>query len=254
VTSDDLVEEPEPVRPGLSLVVLGCDGSWAGPGGAGSGYLVTSGATTLMMDAGPGTFANLQRRIDPASIDAVLLSHHHPDHWTDLHALSVHAHYALGRRGIPVYAPSGLIERAGQVDPEAIDWHQVTDGDTVRIGEVVCSFHRTDHAFETLAVRIEGGGRVLGYSADTGPGFSMAELGTDLDLLLTEATYTFDHEGTADHMSGRQAGAQARSADVARLVVTHRWPTIDPVTLLGEVEDAFGKPVEQAAIGKEFIL
>jgi ribonuclease BN (tRNA processing enzyme) len=82
----------------------------------------------------------------------------------------------------------------------------------------------------------------------------LAELGTDLDLLLTEATYTFDHEGTADHMSGRQAGAQARRADVARLVITHRWPTIDPATLLGEVEEAFGRPAEQAAIGKEFTL
>ncbi len=251
---DERIGEPGPSGSGLSLVVLGCDGSWAGPGGAGSGYLVMSGATTLMMDAGPGTFANLQGRIDPASIDAVILSHHHPDHWTDLHALSVHAEYALGRQGIPAYAPAGLIERAGQVDSEAIDWHEVTDGDALRIGDVVCSFHRTDHAFETLAVRIEGGGRVLGYSADTGPGFSLAELGTDLDLLLTEATYTFDHEGTADHMSGRQAGAQARRADVARLVITHRWPTIDPTTLLGEVEEAFGRPAEQAAIGKEFTL
>jgi ribonuclease BN (tRNA processing enzyme) len=254
VSQDEVVGKSEPAREGLSLIVLGCDGSWVGPGGAGSGYLVISGATALMLDAGPGTFANLQRHVDPASIDAVVLSHHHPDHWTDLHALSVHAHYALGRRGIPVYAPAGLIERAGMVDSEAIEWHEVTNGDTVRIGEVLCSLHRTDHTFETLAVRMEGGGRTLGYSADTGPGFSLAELGTDLDLLLTEATYTFEHEGTADHMSGRQAGAQARQAGVARLVVTHRWPTIDPATLVGEVEVAFGRPVEQAAIGKEFIL
>ncbi len=130
----------------------------------------------------------------------------------------------------------------------------MTDGDTARIGSVVCTFHRTDHALETLAIRFEGGGRALGYSADTGPGFSSVELGADLDLLLSEATYTFEYEGTADHMSGRQAGAQARRAGVARLVITHRWPTIDAATLGREVEAAFGQPVEQAAIGKEFIL
>lgn len=207
-----------------------------------------------MLDAGPGTFANLQCHVDPASIDAIVLSHHHPDHWTDLYAMSVHARFALGRRGIPVYAPSGVIERAGQAIAESLDWHEVTDGDTVQIGRFTCTFHRTDHSFETLAVRIEGGGRTLGYSADTGPGFSLTRLGTDLDLLLTEATYTFEHEGTADHMSGRQAGAQARRAGAARLVVTHRWPTIDPGSLLAEVEGAFGRPAEQAAIGKEFSL
>ena len=104
----------------------------------------------------------------------------------------------------------------------------MTDGDAVTIGALACSFRRTEHTFETLAVRVDGGGRTLGYSADTGPGFSLAELGTGLDLVLAEATYTFEHEGTADHMSGRQAGAQARRAGAKRLVVTHRWPTIDP--------------------------
>ncbi len=254
MSPDEVTTGPEVSRSGLSLIVLGCDGSWAGPGGAGSGYLVESGATTLLVDAGPGTFSNLQQRVDPASVDAVILSHHHPDHWTDLHPLSTHARFALGRRGIPVYAPAGLAERAGLADSVELDWHEVTDGDTARIGALACSFHRTEHSFETLAVRFEGGGRALGYSADTGPGFSLSELGTDLDLLLSEATYTLEHEGTADHMSGRQAGAQARRAAAGRLVVTHRWPTIDPAALVSEAEAAFGRSVEQAVIGKEFML
>ena len=57
--------------------------------------------------------------------------------------------------------------------------------------------------------RIDGGGRTLGYSADTGPGWSLAELGTGLDLVLCEATYTVDHEGTAaphERTPGRRAG------------------------------------------------
>ncbi len=86
----------------------------------------------------------------------------------------------------------------------------MTDGASVDIGALTCSFHRTDHEVETLAVRIDGGGRALGYSADTGPGWSLAELGIGLDLVLSEATYTVEHEGTAGHMSGRQAGEQAK--------------------------------------------
>jgi ribonuclease BN (tRNA processing enzyme) len=238
----------------LSLTVLGCDGSWTGPGGAGSGYLVRSGATNLWMDAGPGTFARLQEHIDPASIDAVFISHHHPDHWTDLHALVIHARYALGREGIPIYAAAGLGKHTDLLQSRECEWFPLTDGDKAHIGELDLSFHRTDHTFETLAARIGVGSRALGYSADTGPGWTLAELGTGLGLVLCEATYTFEHEGTAGHMSGRQAGAQARDAGVRRLVITHRWPTIDAAAVATEAARAFGGPVEQAEIGKEYVL
>jgi len=247
-------EADPPVEPGLSLRVLGCDGSWTGPDGAGSGYLVTSGGTNLLVDAGPGTFARLQRHLDPGSIDAVFISHHHPDHWTDLYPLATHAQFALNRLGIPVLAPAGFGERAGVRGLPALDWRVVGDGGAAHFGDLDLTFHRTDHSFETLAVRIDGGSRALGYSADTGPAWSLAELGAGLDLVLCEATYTSEHEGTAGHMSGRQAGSQARAAGARRLVITHRWPTVDAAAVASEAEMSFGGPVEQAAIGREFVL
>ena len=103
---------------------------------------------------------------------------------------------------------------------------------------------------ETLAVRIDGAGRRLGYSADSGPGWSLAELGIGLDLVLCEATYTVEHEGTADHMSGRQAGEQALRAGARRLVVTHRWPTMAASTVAAEAEAAFGGPGGTSSDGK----
>ena len=41
-------------------------------------------------------------------------------------------------------------------------------------------------------------------------------------------------------MSGRQAGEQARRADAGRLVITHRWPTIDPVRWSGRRRQYWG--------------
>jgi ribonuclease BN (tRNA processing enzyme) len=249
---------PDPGSPGgpsrLTLRVLGCDGSWTGPGGAGSGYLVSSGGTHLLVDLGPGTFANLQSTLDPARVGAVVITHRHPDHWTDLYSLVTHARFALHRESLPVYAPSGLAERTGLTGSPVLDWHGVADGDDARVGALSLSFHRTDHAVETLAVRIDGGGRTLGYSADTGPRWSLAELGTGLDLVLCEASYTVDHEGTAGHMSGRQAGEQASRAGARRLVLTHRWPTIAASSVASEAAASYGGTVEQAEIGKEFVL
>jgi ribonuclease BN (tRNA processing enzyme) len=236
----------------MTLTVLGCDGSWPGPGGAGSGYLVTVGRTRLLLDAGPGVFAVLQTVMDPADLDAVLISHHHPDHWTDLNGLATHARFALHRPAIDVFAPERVPEQSRLRSNEALAWHAVADGDTVEVGEARATFHRTDHVPDTLAVRVEGGGRALGYSADSGPRWPLAALGTGLDLVLCEATYTEEHEGVAQHMSGRQAGEQARQAEARRLVITHRWPTIDAGAVAREAERSFGAPIEQAASGKEF--
>ncbi len=240
--------------PGLSVRVLGCDGSWTGPGGAGSGYLVSSGPTNLVIDLGPGTFAQLQRYIDPASITAVVITHRHPDHWTDLHPLATQARFALGRVGIPVLSPAGLDRRAHLARSTALDFRPVADGDSARTGTLDLTFHRTDHPVETLAVRVDGVGRTLGYSADTGPRWPLSRLGTGLDLVLCEASYTAEQEGTLGHMSGRQAGEQGRRAGVRRLVLTHRWPTVAATAVALEAEATFGGPVEQAELGKEFVL
>jgi len=240
----------------FTLTVLGCDGSWPGPGGAGSGYLVRIGGTALVLDAGPGTFATLQTVIDPADVDAVVITHHHHDHWVDLFAMDTQARIGARRRRapLPVYAPARVAELAGADTTPMLDWRTITHGARAGIGEASCAFHRTDHAEETLAVRIDGAGRALGYSADTGPGWSVDELGTGLDLLLCEATTTAEHEGTAGHLSARQAGAAARAAGARRLVLTHRWPTVDAGEVAREAEAAFGGPVEQATMGREFEL
>jgi ribonuclease BN (tRNA processing enzyme) len=241
--------------PALTLTVLGCDGSWPGPGGAGSGYLVSSASSRILLDAGPGTFANLQLRCDPASLDAVVITHAHTDHWTDLYGFDAHARFVLERTGIPLIGPGELKERARDLAARAtFDWRIVATGDTVEMGDLRCSFSRTDHPVETLAVRIESSGRALGYSADSGPGWELAHLGTDLDLALCEATYSVEHEGTMGHLSGRQAGSQARDAGAGRLVITHRWPTVDEGVVGAEARTAFGAAVEHASIGAEFVL
>jgi len=214
------------------------------------------GDTALLLDAGPGTFATLQTVCDPVELDAVIISHHHHDHWTDLYAVDTQARFARRRRRtpLPVYAPARVVELAGPDGTPMLDWRTVTHGDRAGVGELSCAFHRTDHVEETLAVRIDGAGRALGYSADSGPGWAVDELGIGLDLLLCEATYTSEHEGTAGHMSARQAATAARAAEVRRLVLTHRWPTVDASAVADEAEAAFGGPVEQATIGREFQL
>jgi ribonuclease BN (tRNA processing enzyme) len=92
----------------------------------------------------------------------------------------------------------------------------------------------------------------LAYSADSGPGWSVEELGTGIGTFLCEATYTQEREGSFLHLSGRQAGSMARAAGVRRLILTHRWPTVAADDVRREAELAFGRPVEQASTGAVF--
>ena len=125
----------------------------------------------------------------------------------------------------------------------------------MRIGELALLFHRTDHSFETLAVRIDGGNRSLGYSADTGPGWSLSELGIGLDLVLCEATYTVEHEGTAgphERTTGGRAGPEGERASVWSSPTGGRRSTRRRSS--PKRRPRLAAPVEQAAIGKEFAL
>jgi ribonuclease BN (tRNA processing enzyme) len=250
-----------------TLTVLGCDGSYPGPGGAASGYLVEAAGVVLWLEAGPGTFANLQLVTDPARVDAIVLSHEHPDHWSDVDSFAVWCRQRSPDRPVPVYAPPGLRERSYFGSDAVFAWHDVEPSHRVALvprsgaGDgVLCSFSATDHGPPTLALRVDVPGRAagsaapqsLGYSADTGPDWSPEELGSGIGLLLCEATYTRDQEGEARHLSGRQAGAMACAAGIGRLVLTHRRPSVAEGALAAEADEAFGRPVHTAAPGRVF--
>jgi len=239
----------------LSLTVLGCSGTYASPGKACSGYLVQDGTTTVWVDSGSGTLANLQRHVPLDGVDALVLSHEHPDHWTDLEAFFNVCRFVTEREGIPVYAPESVKHHTYNEDESPyLVWHDVTGGNRVDVGSMTFTFSRTDHGPETLAMRIDGGDRSLGYSADTGPQWSLAALGSDLDLALCEATFLREQEGVAQHLSGRQAGGSAREAGARRLVLTHIWPTIDEERSRAEATAAYGGSVEVAVTNERYEL
>ncbi|HUQ39242.1 MAG TPA: MBL fold metallo-hydrolase [Acidimicrobiales bacterium] len=231
---------------GLNVTVLGCSGSFPGPGQACSGYLIQGGGVNVWLDAGSGTMANLQRHIGLDEVDAVVLSHEHPDHWHDIEGFAVATAYFLERKGVRVYAPTTFKRLTYHVHAPALLWTSVSEGDAVDIGDLRLTFSRTDHGPETLAVRIDGEGRALGYSADTGPKWSLASLGPGLHTVLCEASLLESQLGSprgVRHLSGRQAGEMARDAGVGRLVLTHFGPGNDRDVTRTEAEAAFGAPV-----------
>jgi ribonuclease BN (tRNA processing enzyme) len=241
---------------GLAVTVLGCSGTYAGPGGACSGYLVRSAGASLVVDLGPGSLANLQQHVTLADVDAVVLSHAHPDHWLDVPLLRNALRYVLGLEGLTVYGTAETLALAvtliGELAPTLL-WHIVHAASTVEVGDQVVRFSRTDHPVETLAVRVDADGRSLLYSADTGPAWDAGAVGADPDLFMCEASLRPDAEGTVQHLSARQAGKLARQVGAHQLVLTHVVPGVDPEAQRRLADDAFGRPVDIAENGRTFV-
>jgi ribonuclease BN (tRNA processing enzyme) len=235
---------------GLTITVLGCDGSYAGPGGACSGYLVSSGDTHVWLDCGSGTLANLQKHISLNDLTAIVVSHSHADHWADLSVAYVAFAYYLDRGVVPVYGTTDtrerlVVARGGPID-EAFDWHTITNGSEFDIGDMHFRSAVTDHPVETLAMRVDLSGSSFGYTSDTGPAWPLATLGTGIDVLLCEATFPESRAGEFAHLTASQAGAAARDAGVVRLVLTHLLPGADHDLARTDAAKTFGADVEIA--------
>lgn len=260
------------VSPTLLLTVLGSAGSYPGPGDACSGYLVRSPRSTCVIDLGPGTLANLQRHVELSQIDAIVLTHEHPDHWLDVPILRNALRYYLGLEGLAVYGTAGAYRRAqaliGELEP-TLEWTVIDASSSVRVGDQRFRFDRTDHPVETLAVRLEvgdaprvagrvdndAGQRALAYSADTGPRWSAADLAHEADVFLCEATLAQGNDADElPHLNARQAGEWARALGVGTLLLTHVAPGVDPHAQKRAAESAFGGPVELARTHGSFMV
>jgi len=215
---------------------------------------------SIVLDLGPGVYLSLVGRIDRP--DAIVLSHVHPDHCTDLLALlaAVRAR-PRSEWGIPVFVPEGLPDRFAAflgVDPDHALFHVfsfdvVAAGDRRRVGPLTLEFGLAFHPVPTLITSIGAGGRRLVYSGDTGPGGDLEAMAGGCDVLLCEATSQGEPvEGRYPyHLYAGEAGEIAARAGVGRLIVTHLAPTLDPEVSVSEAGARFDGPVVHAAPGME---
>jgi ribonuclease BN (tRNA processing enzyme) len=237
----------------VELTVLGCSGSFgAPPAGACSGYLLRQGATSIWMDCGNGTLPHLMEHVAVEELDAVVITHEHPDHSVDVYGLHILLRYGLEKQGFPIYGPPGIDAHLGQlVNGDwggTFDWNAIDDTARTDVGEIALRFSRTDHPPPTYAVEASADGKRLVYTADTGLGWSVGAFGDGADLVLSEATYLDDGDAPDyAHLTARQAGLAAREAGAHRLVLTHLWPSIDRRRAVAEGSDAFGEAVILAA-------
>lgn len=223
-------------------------------------YLVEHGSAALLLDLGHGSFANLARRREPASLTAILVSHLHPDHHIDLVPLRHYLMYAPHPAGhVALHAPADLRRRYDELNGEAgfldvLGAEPALEPGTREIGPFHVTVGRVTHTDASFGFRVTlagGHGRGLVYSGDCGRPEDLVALLRPGDVLLSEASFGNAHPvDEVEHLTAAQAGHAAADGGASRLFLTH----ILDENLMGAAAGArrtFKGPVELARPGRQ---
>jgi ribonuclease BN (tRNA processing enzyme) len=241
----------------MRLTILGSCGAWPEAGQACSGYLVEHEGFRLVVDLGYATFPRLLEVAAAAAIDAVVISHGHPDHCADLSPL-LRARALPGHpvAALPVHALPGALDAVLALDrpamlADAIDLQVIRPGEPLGLGPFRVTTTMLPHWLPNVGVRIEADGSVLAYTGDSGSVPEIAELARDAGLLLAEATYLEEvPEDSAGYLSSaREAGRWAAAAGVGRLLLTHLWPGSERAAAAALARESYAGDVGVAGAG-----
>lgn len=244
------------------LTVLGSSGAWPEAGRACSAFLVRDGGARIVLDLGYGVLPRLLALCPDGEVDAVVITHEHPDHCVDVSGLARVRHYhAAGRPRVPLYCTAGVLDvlRAAEptIDPESVfDVHVVHGRDSWRVGEhVEITTVPVPHHVPAVGVRLSGPSATIAYTGDSGPADALVELGADADLFVMEATLTEPDPGEVPRLlTAGQAAELAERAGAATLMLTHFWPGADRETAVREARAVFSGDVLAAEEGHTLTL
>jgi ribonuclease BN (tRNA processing enzyme) len=250
----------------MKLTVVGCSGSFPGPDSPASCYLVEAPYEgrpfRLLLDLGSGAIGALQRYTDLREVDAVALSHLHPDHCLDLCGYYVVRKYHPGGPlpRLRVYGPEGTaarMARAYELDEQVgmtgeFDFVTYPVG-PFDVGPFTLAVAQVDHPAPAFAIKVTHDGRSLVYTGDTGPCPQLDAFAGECDLLLAEASFV---EGVVNpehlHLTGSQAAQLASRIGVQRLVLTHIPPWYSPQVAYAEARQQFDGELSLAEPGATY--
>lgn len=224
----------------MKLTVLGNSGGFPAAGGATSGYLLEIEGHYILIDCGSGVLSNMFRYINIAQLDAVIITHLHSDHISDVdvlkYAVDLSRKYGLDREPLPVFAPATPEMAADSLQGEGLlIVGQLKEHMKMNLYGANLETYRMNHPVETYGLRIEHEGRVFAFTADSTPCESLDDLLQDADLAIMDAGMLEKHrKPVMMHLTAAECAETANRCGVKRLLLTHILPLIDPAELLAE--------------------
>ncbi len=224
-----------------------------------SSYLLKCDEKRILIDIGFGAMRRMaQAGIDYREIDAIVCSHFHLDHVGDLSPFFMATRYTPGfqrQKPLIVIGPEGFKSFLSACRDLFGDWLLPTDdypfkivelnAEQYRLGECLIQALPMNHSRPTNGYRIDHHGVSCVYSGDTGPCDELVTLANNADVALFECSFP-DDQPFDFHLTPKQAGQMAQQAHVKKLLLTHFYPLMDNVDVIGAVAPVFDGEVELA--------
>ena len=236
----------------MRLTVLGAGPAYSDrEGSSGACYLVTEGVTNLLLDLGQGSFPRIFAHLPPPDLDAIVISHLHPDHFIDLVPLRHYLRYEFSPpRRMRVLGPSALGSRLDLLHADPRFTSGALDASTLgtmthRVGSLEVRGALVQHTDESYAIRVAAGsGPGLVYSGDCGRAADIAALVQPGDVLLAEASFGPGPVAPgAQHLDGPAVGRLATTTRAGRVLLTHLQMGFDPEETVESARAAFAGDV-----------
>jgi ribonuclease BN (tRNA processing enzyme) len=236
-----------------SLTVLGSCGAWPEPGRACAGFLLEYDGFKVVLDLGYAALPQLLKYCPEGEVDAIVVTHQHPDHCVDVSALArVRYYLAPDATPIPLYCPPGVLDvlRALEPRPDPATVFAVHDlATTEQIGPFRLETVLLPHYVTNLGVRLSAPGLTIAYTGDSGPTPELKRLAAGADLHITDSTLQGDSPATTPRYVMTATEAATGGAGAKRLLLTHFWPGSDRALCVAEAQRVFPGEVIAAEEG-----
>ena len=203
----------------------------------------------MLIDAGTGSLARLMEIARPETLTAVVLSHLHFDHISDLLPMQYALQFSGRERPLPVFLPRR---------PERVrsllecPYYDLFDHEDIAVGEMRLSFIPAAHPVEGSCVAVACDGAKFVFTGDTNRVPALELFADGCDLLLADAGLSqADWTEKKPHLSAALCGALAREARAGALLLTHLNPLYNPASLLAEAREAY-PAAELARLGERY--
>lgn len=245
----------------MEVVLLGTGTATPSLARNASGIAVRCHGHTLLIDMGPGTLRRLcEAELDTKDVDAILITHFHPDHVSDLVPFLFASNYAYGPvREAPFYlvgdesleqfygalvavyngwiVPRGNRLLMRQLNQETPDFEDLPG--------VIVRSAPSAHSVQGRAYRIEADGVSVTISGDTDVSDDIAALASGTDVFICECSMP-EGRKIPGHLIPSEAAAMARRAAARKLVLTHFYPPCDEVDVIAQARPGFSEEIVRA--------
>ncbi len=231
----------------MKLTIIGCGDAFGSGGRSNTCFMLKSAKATLLVDCGASALPALKaRNIDLNSIDGIVLSHLHGDHFGGLPFFLLDSQFLARReRPLTIAGPPGTRERVNAAlevffpKSTGSKWRFEWRVQEIAVGEpadvlghsVVTAEVIHQSGAPSTALRLSDGEKTFAYSGDTEWTDALVPIARDADLFICEC-YGYAGKLTG-HMSWENLQPRLADLGAKQSMLTHMNPT-----MLARVDEA----------------